>query len=141
LYDGNEYKRLYEYITSLPAGQQLTLTAWAGSAIKQKFYGVNTVSKMFRVPDMRGMTVRYLKNIGSTDADRPDNLPGGFQGWTVGPHQHDLPADAAGSSDLQSVVVTSNADEGFNGGHLTALNNPGGENRVDNVGLIPVILI
>lgn len=141
LIDGNIYKRLYEFVTSLPAGQQISLTTWAGSPTKQRFFAVNTSSKIMRLPDMRGMTIRGLKNIGSTDTERPDNIPGGFQAWSVGPHQHDLPADQAGISDLMTVWNNPNSDEGFDGGHLTAVNNPGGENRVDNVGLLPIVLI
>lgn len=48
------------------------------------------------------------------------NLPNVSFSVTDPGHHHDLPADASGISNIQSISDTPNADEGFNGGHQTA---------------------
>jgi hypothetical protein len=149
-YDGNVYARLWDYITNeVPVNQRVSFTMFDQvSTINGRpvftnrgFFAVDLNSETFKLPDLRNQTFRFVRSIGEADENRVPNLPGAFQGWSVGNHDHPLPSDQSGLENIQSVVNSSSADEGLSSGNRTGGNNPGGENRVDNIGMLPVILI
>jgi hypothetical protein len=149
-YDGNVYSRLWDYITNdVPVNQRVSFTEFDQSSVvngrpvfqNRGFFAVDLNNETFKLPDLRNQTFRFVRNVGQGDPDRVPNLPGAFQAWSVGSHDHPLPADQSGTDNIQSVVNSSNADEGMSSGARTGSNSSGAENRVDNIGMLPVILI
>ncbi|UXO94059.1 receptor-binding domain of short tail fiber protein [Pseudanabaena phage Pan5] len=149
-YDGAVYKRLYEFALSLPPSQKVTEGVWlttqdtfngVSKFTKRSLYMVDTVNQELRVPDDLGKSYRNLLNIGGSDSTRVDNVAGGYQPWQVGPHDHSLPIDGVPpAGNRQSLTSTPNNDERLDEDNRTGLN-IATENRVENVGQIPVVLI
>ncbi|HUR65470.1 MAG TPA: hypothetical protein VMZ03_03900 [Chitinophagaceae bacterium] len=149
-YDLTVYVRLNDYINSLPGAQVVDYATFATTATidgepgvltKSGFFAKDIVSNKAKLPNLFNQSIRFLKNNGGADATRIDNIPSGYQHHKVGPHKHNLPADANGSSDLQSLVASANADEGFNTLHESAEYNTGGETVTRNIGFLPYLLI
>lgn len=141
-YDGLIYKRLYLFVSQLNPSQLVTFATWSGSTTKQKFFAIDVVAKRIKVPDMQGMSIRFIKNIGGSDSDRVPNLAGMFQGWSVGPHTHPVkPPDANDRFGFGKTTTGNDGGESTGIEEYDTENNSGTENRVDNVGLLPVILI
>lgn len=149
-YDLNVYVRLNDYINSLPVAQVVsyatfattaTINGEAGVETKIGFFAKDTVTNKVKLPKLFNQAIMFLKNDGGADSKRVDNIPGGYRHHEVGPHDHDQPADANGSSNTQSLVDTANSDEGFNTPHKTAIHNPGGETVPRNIGFLPYLLI
>jgi hypothetical protein len=154
-YDGTVYLRLADYVNSLPNTQVVDYTTFDTTATingesvftKRGFFA--TSGSMIKVPDMRNLSVRFVKNIGGTDTTRIDNLAGGYQGWQIGEHFH-----TANETDA-SVLFVKRKSGGPGGGF--GLNNAGGgfelaernsgkvnvglENNVRNIAQIPLLLI
>lgn len=150
-YDGAVYKRLYNYgVNSLAPSQKVIESVWQLTSdtfngqskfTKRSLYVVDTIQEEIRVPNDLGKSYRALLNIGGSDSTRVDNVAGGYQPWQVGPHDHGLPIDkVSGAGNRQSLTETPGNDEILDENNRTGLN-PGTENRVENVGQIPVVLI
>jgi hypothetical protein len=143
LYDGDEWPRIWWWIKNkLPSthyitDDQVTDITYSHSAGRLGQFVIHSTLKKFRLPDSQNISERGLKSFTTYNADgeRIYDYPGGVQDEMVGPHTHSLPRDASGSQDIQSLVVTSNADEGITGASLTGVNT-GTENRVHNIGVI-----
>ncbi len=141
LYDGNQYRRIYEWLLNLPSNRVVnTVAAWNTTAVfngQTKFinrglFFLDIVAKTFRTPDMRGKYLWFL-DVG---------IPGQFDPWQIGDHTHPLPIQDFGTQDRQSIVVNANADEGLSETNRTGLPGPAGaSNHVERIGLIPVVLI
>lgn len=148
-YDPVTYVRLAEFVDSLEPTLVKTYaefnstTTINGEVVyhKRGFFAKDAGTGKIRVPDLAGKYMRYLKNVGGADASRIDNIPGGYQHWAVGEHDHNLPRDGGGLEDLQSVVNSANSDEAISGLSKTGKHNTGGENIVKNIGLIPLLCI
>jgi hypothetical protein len=143
LYDGDEWPRIWWWISNkLPSTHKVTDDnvingGYIHPPNQPGLFVVHSTLKKFRVPNTQSLSERGLKNFTTynTDEARNYDYPGGLQDEMVGPHTHPLPRDASGSQDIQSLVVTSNADEGITSASLTG-NNTGTENRVKNFGVI-----
>ncbi len=140
-HSGLLYRRVYEYILSLPVGQRLSFGDAGETTTRRGLWSVNTVTQQFKTPDGRGLFLMGLQNIGFADPKRADNFPGGFRPWEVGPHDHPLPADTSGSGNMQSIVGSANNDETIDEDERTGENNPGGTNLPDNLGVYPIVYI
>jgi hypothetical protein len=143
LYDGDEWPRIWWWISNkLPSTHKITDdtvidSGYAAPTDRRGQFVVHSTLKKFRVPNWQGTAERGLADFSTYggDASRNYDYPGGFQDEMVGPHTHPLPRDASGSQDIQSLVITSNADEGITSASLTGVNT-GTENRVRNFGVI-----
>lgn len=146
LYNGDEWPRLWWWLKNkLPSTHYVVDDAVIGGgyvhpANRRGQYVLHSTLKFFRVPNTQNLSERGLKNFNTynADAERPYDYPGGFQDEMVGPHVHPLPRDGDGVQDIQSLVNTSNSDEGITNNSLTG-NNSGTENRVKNAGYIYMI--
>lgn len=141
--DGNLYRRLYDFVASLPPAQVMSLTAWTTNTAKQRFFGLDTVTKKIRVPKMQGLFIRFLNNISAVDPERGDNIPGGYQGQAVYLRGEVKRGDSYSGSGQQAALRTG-------GGQGTNTQTPvpvdwiegmGNETRPANVGQLPVVLI
>lgn len=72
----DDYPGLYEFITGLSVGT-VALADWATGNNKRK-YGINTLARTFRVPDLTNISRRFLKMDGS-------DVPGRYEADAVGP--------------------------------------------------------
>lgn len=143
LFDGDEWPRIWWWISNkLPSTHKITDDnvingGYSAPTDRRGQFVVHSTLKKFRMPNWQGGTERGLADFATygTDASRNYDYPGGFQDEMVGPHTHPLPRDASGTDDIQSLVITSNADEGITSASLTG-NNTGTENRVRNFGVI-----
>lgn len=143
LYDGDEWPRIWWWIINkLPLTHCIVDDAVTGGgytppADKPGLFVRHSTLKKFRVPNTQNLSERGLKNFTSYNADsaRAYDYPGGFQDEMIGPHTHPLPRDGGGVLNIQSLVDTSNSDEGINAASQTG-NNTGTENRVKNFGVI-----
>lgn len=143
LYDGDDWPRPWWWIKNkLPASHYIIDDnvingGYTHPAGKEGLFVIHSSQKKFRMPHTQNLSERGLKNFTAygTDGERIYDYPGGVQNEMVGPHTHSLPRDASGSSNIQSLVDTSNADEDISGASLTGVNS-GTENRVKNFGVI-----
>jgi hypothetical protein len=143
LFDGDEWPRIWWWVSNkLPSTHKITDdtvidSGYAAPTDRRGQFVVHSTLKKFRVPNWQGTAERGLADFSTYggDASRNYDYPGGFQDEMVGPHTHPLPRDASGSQDIQSLVITSNADEGITSASLTGVNT-GTENRVRNFGVI-----
>lgn len=143
LYDGDEWPRIWWWISNkLPSTHKVVDDTvidlgYTHPADKPGLFVVHSTLKKFRVPNTQSLSERGLKNFTTYNSDEGRNYdyPGGFQDEMIGPHTHPLPRDSSGSQDIQSLIVTSNADEGITSASLTG-NNTGTKNIVDNIGVI-----
>lgn len=143
LYDGDEWPRIWWWIKNkLPSthyvtDDQVTDITYSHSAGRLGQFVIHSTLKKFRLPTSQNISERGLKNFSTYNADgeRIYDYPGGVQDEMVGPHTHSLPRDSSGTDDIQSLVHTSNADEGITSASLTG-SNTGTENRVKNIGVI-----
>lgn len=143
LYDGDEWPRIWWWIKNkLPSTHYITDDqvidiTYSHSAGRLGQFVIHSTLKKFRLPDSQNISERGLKSFTTYNADseRIYDYPGGVQDEMVGPHTHPLPRDASGSQDIQSLVVTSNSDEGITSASLTGVN-IGTENRVKNIGVV-----
>lgn len=151
-YDGNVYKRLYDYVSNkVPLAQKVSFATYDttqsinGETVysKRGFWAIDTVTKQLKAPDMRNMSLRFVKNVGGADASRVDNLAGGYQHWYTGSHVHTGGVKThSGAGGYIEGYGANNApgSDNYDPG-TTSDNNPGQENTVRNIGQIPVILI
>lgn len=143
LYDGDEWPRIWWWIKNkLPSthyvtDDQVTDITYSHSAGRLGQFVIHSTLKKFRLPNTQNISERGLKSFSTynADAERIYDYPGGVQDEMVGPHTHPLPRDSSGTDDIQSLVHTSNADEGVTSASLTG-SNTGTENRVKNIGTI-----
>lgn len=143
LYDGDEWPRMWWWIKNkLPTTHYISDDnvingGYTHPTDRVGQFVIHSTLKKFRVPNTQNISERGLKNFTTYagDAERLYDYPGGVQNEMVGPHTHPLPRDASGSQDIQSLVSTSNADEGITSASLTG-NNTGTENRVKNIGVL-----
>lgn len=143
LYDGDEWPRIWWWIQNkLPSTHKITDDTVIDSGYvhpdaRRGQFVVHSSQKKFRLPNWQALSERGMNNFTTynVDSSRTYDYPGGFQDEMVGPHTHPLPRDASGSSNIQSLVDTANADEGISAASQTG-NNTGTENRVKNLGVI-----
>jgi hypothetical protein len=143
LFDGDEWPRIWWWISNkLPSTHKITDDTvidggYSAPTDRRGQFVVHSTLKKFRVPNWQGTAERGLADFSTYggDASRNYDYPGGFQDEMVGPHTHPLPRDASGSEDIQSLAITSNADEAITSESLTG-DNSGTENRVRNFGVI-----
>jgi hypothetical protein len=143
LFDGDEWPRIWWWISNkLPSTHKITDDTvidpgYSAPTDRRGQFVVHSTLKKFRMPNWQGTAERGLADFTTynTDASRNYDYPGGFQDEMVGPHTHPLPRDASGTDDIQSLAITSNADEGITSASLTG-SNTGTENRVRNFGVI-----
>lgn len=149
--DGTEYSpeqqpRLFDWIQSLPPDQVVDYTTWNSN---KSLFAYNELTGKFRVPDDRNKFIRALKTLdGSADADRPKNIPGGFQDDAV-----DLSGvgieirDGKGGSSTNTIVGTgfSGMDsyrewvDGSNQIRFTGSNVTTNGTRPENFGMYPLL--
>lgn len=150
--DGTRYTqadlgRLYaDYISYLPLTQFVSEAVWPTSMVAS-IAGENKVvyhkkgfftseSGQIRLPDYSNRFIRAIKT--GSDTERVDNVPGGYQYDMVIYHGHTVPLLAG--SDSGGGAVTSGGASGNDGDEPTS--KVGGvENRPENIGLIPQIII
>jgi hypothetical protein len=143
LYDGDEWPRIWWWLKNkLPSTHYFTDDnvingGYGHPPDREGQFVLHSTLKKFRAPNTQNLSERGLKSFSAygADAERLYDYPGGVQNEMIGPHTHPLPRDASGSQDIQSLVVSSNADEGITNASLTG-NNTGTENRVRNIGVI-----
>jgi hypothetical protein len=153
-YDGTVFLRLADYVNSL-GGLLIDYTTFDTTATingevvftKRGFFAVSGTN--IKVPDMRNVSRRFIKNVGGADATRVDNKSGGYQAWQIGEHDH--PADETDAGVLFVKRKTGGPGGGF--GLNTAPTgfekvqqksgkvNVGLENNVRNIGELPLLLI
>lgn len=162
-YDLSIYVRLSDYKDTLPGDQIVGYGNGVGQYDYQVVIGLQTyypnrgffaydpIGNKLKVPDMRGMSMRFLSNIGGADADRAPNIPGGYMGWIVGEHKHiGMKAEntSHGSSSSNQpgpnvkllVNTSSGVDATISHAEITAVN-VGKENTVRNYGFLPLMII
>ncbi|MDF2189279.1 hypothetical protein [Paraflavitalea sp. CAU 1676] len=154
--DGTEYDlsvqlRLADIVNDLPGDQIVPYGNLEGQFdylatindeavyVNHGFFARDLVNNMVKVPDLNNQGVRFLKS--GSDSSRVNQTPGGYQHHYVGRHSHSLPRDGGGVLDIQSLVPTSNSDEGISSLSQTGFHNPTGETVMRNTGLIPLMLI
>jgi len=98
-------------------------------------FGSGDGSTTFNLPDLRGEFIRGYDDGRGVDSGR--NL-GSTQADEFKAHTHDLPADAVGATERQSLYTTPSSDEGFNGANLSAATG-GTETRPRNIALLACI--
>lgn len=143
LYDGDDYPRIWYWLSnSLPSTHKVTDDLVIGGGYvhpvgREGEFVVHSTLKKFRVPNTQGWSERGLTSFTTfgADASRTYDYPGGTQPEMIGQHTHALPRDASGAVNIQSLVDSSNSDEGITGASLTGPGS-GTENRVKNVGVI-----
>lgn len=143
LYDGDDYPRIWWWINNkLPSTHVITDDTvinggYTHPSGKHGLFVKHSTQKKFRVPNTQGWSERGMASFTTYNADssRTYDYPGGTQPEMIGPHDHNLPRDGGGSSDIQSLVVTANSDEGLSGLSKTGLGD-GTENRVKNIGVV-----
>lgn len=143
LYDGDDYPRMWWWLTTkLPATHIVTDDTLTGGGYvhpvgKEGLFVRHSTLKKFRLPNTQNWSERGIKSFTTfnADAERTYDYPGGTQPEMIGPHTHPLPRDAAGILDIQSLVVSANADEAISNLSLTGFNT-GTENRVKNVAVV-----
>jgi hypothetical protein len=154
-YDGTVFLRLADYVASIPSAQIVSFPTFDTTATingevvftKRGFFAVN--GTLIKVPDMRNVSRRFIKNVGGSDASRIDNLSGGYQAWQIGEHDH--PAD---DTDVNVLFVKrkpggpgsglglNTAPTGFEKvQQRSGKINVGLENNVRNIGELPLLLI
>lgn len=158
-YNQADYPRLVEFMDSLPVGQVVAYGTspgqWDSSVLVTVAYNNYTyypyksmfarddLAGTFRVPDSRGQMIRALKYVdGSADTDRlvANSRPAGRQAQELIIHDHGLPSDGGGALNIPTTTNTPNNDEKRDRSELTVATG-GNEQRVDNEGLLPLIVI
>jgi hypothetical protein len=160
-----DYPRAYEYIQSLPANQVVIETVWqasqdiivAGNTItvypNKGLYALSFDGLSFRVPDDRNRYYRALKYTDgvTADAERLVQAVGGLQGPELMGHGHPIKTTQSGSSSNStsdpvrgSVTGTVNTRGGrgrIGDDNYTISITGGSEQRVENIGLLPLMKI
>lgn len=157
--DGSEYNqadfpRLMQFIDDLPSGNVLDYTTWALSQtvtyVKNEdstvqvqktvypnkgLFARNDATGKFKVPDMRNMFIRALKDVsGATDTERLQSKPGGYQLDQFAEHTH----KAALWNETGGGHVAGGST--FNETPNFVISKAGGlETRGENLGLLPQI--
>jgi len=162
--DGSEYlcadyPRLKKAIDKMPSGLVKTYTQWAATAtvngvtnvpINKGFFAISNDGLNFKVPDLRNKTIRALKNNGGTDTERVANIAGGYQDGMIKAHSHrvNTTGNQSGVDPGLALQRSSMNGDGYDtsGTGLGSLGpyieSVGGiETRVENIGLIPMIII
>lgn len=124
---GNNYPGLYEYITSLAPGATIPLDEWDDTLANKRKWGINTITKDFRVPHLDDLHRRF--RTGSEDA-------GTYQADQVGQY-----TDSAGNSEGGADPV--NADTYAAGSfHMkNKVRNSGQETRVKAYKEYPLVVL
>jgi hypothetical protein len=149
----SDYPGLYEYIANLPVGVVITnLTTWNTSASvngKTKYpnrsrYGIDTIAETFRVPHLANLGVRFLKADVSTDTERVNDIPGGYQDDMYLAHDHDYKrprTDTVGTQYEANRMRSDNSRGLWTGDTVQTEESGGTETRMENFGQIPLIYL
>lgn len=155
-YNQSDYPRLVEWISSLPVGQVVDYTTWNTSLVvdgkiiypnKGKFAIDGTTT--FKVPDDRNMSIRALRYIDSTvDSERQVQGPGGYQIDSLKDHDHFMFNHQDGGTPYASDSHSTGGNLGYaiNGSNTEPdkfkTSSTGGiETRMENIGLLPLLII
>lgn len=158
-FDPTVYLRLADFVNSLDPALVVDYATYNSTTLingetvshKKGFFAKDVGTNKIKVPDLTGKHIKFLKNIGSSDSDRADNVAGGFQYPWVGAHKHvGFKAENAGhgGSSSQStlpnlkLLITNAAGVVSNISQAETYEvNTGKENMVRNIGYIPLLLI
>jgi hypothetical protein len=144
-YDGNVYLRLYDFVANtVPVAQKIPPASWTANAFLQGLYAIDTSTKQVIVPDRRGYSTRFLINIGSTDTDRTNNVPGGKQQGQVGAFDGNvtIPIASTSKTDVGFGRVATGSDGNEPSDTIVNMKfQTGKENTVKNIGALPLMLI
>jgi len=146
-YDLNVYVRLAEYINSLPSSQIVDYATFEttqlfgtqSSYTKKGFFAVDPVNNKCKVPDLRNLSPRWLKDVAGPDPSRVDSLPGGYQHHQVG--EFDFSGTIMQKSGTANRHVVLENINDANLGNQGVTFNAGDETRGRNIGFIPIMLI
>ncbi len=106
--DGNQYtKANYLDLWNFAITNNLVTT---NVLEKGKFYHTDSNATAFNIPDFRGY---FLRGLGGIDPDVTTRTLGSVQNDIFASHSHEIPVDAFGTSDVQSLFQTGGNDEGF----------------------------
>ncbi len=155
LFDGDDYPRLWWWITNVLPGTHVitddtvTSISYAHPVNKVGLFVRHSTLKKFRMPKTVGMTEKGLANFITYGGDsaRPYDYPGGFQAEQVADHYHNTSANGNnsfgvyGQDDEASLRI-----ESYETNKVTTKRNKtggakgivaiGAKNFVDNVGVI-----
>jgi hypothetical protein len=150
--DRADYPAIYAYIESLPVGVAVTLSAWNNTAsvngktkyINRARWGIDTISETFRFPAPQNLAVRYLKGDVSTDTERVNDIPGGYQDDMYLAHDHDYKrprTDTIGTQYEANRMRSDNSRGLWTGDTVQTEESGGEETRMENFGQIPLIYL
>lgn len=146
-YDQSAQPRLMQFVDTLPGGSVVSEATWISSQVisgktiypNKGLFARDDVNGKIRVPDSRNKFIRALANVtGAVDAQRIVNKPGGYQIDMVGPHTHSI---------HQGNSYTGGGGPGVVGRGANSPNtfqsdaNTGVEDRPENEGLLPLLII
>ena len=147
-----DYPGLYEWIESLPAGVAVALANWNDTATingetkypNRSRFAIDTATESFRVPHLANLGHRFLKLAGTTDAERVNDIPGGYQGDALRSHTHGYKrtrTDAVGTQ-YETNRLKSAGERGlYTGDDVTSAATGGSETRGENYADIPFIYL
>lgn len=145
--DADDYPGLYEWVEGLPPGVACALSDWndidsvGGRTVyvNRRRYGINTITRKFRVPDLRDMHIRFLKADVSADTERVNDVPGGYQSDGI------RPADGVGGLKVTGTFTFLTGDNSIDEPNLVTLHNispiVASTTRGENYGQIPLIYL
>lgn len=124
---GNNYPGLYDYIASLAPGATVLLANWADSLSNKRKWGINTITKDFRVPHLDDLHRRF--RTGSEDAAT-------YQADQVGQY-----TDSAGSSEGGSDPINADTYQAGPYKMKNKVRNTGQETRVKAYKEYPLVVL
>lgn len=155
-----DYPRLVEWMDSLGVGQVVSYATWASSQIVtvggnsitvypyKDLFAISIDGLSFKVPDSRNRFNRALRfTDGTSDSERLVNVPGGGQGPQLLSHGHDISTTQSsisgqvGADPARGTTTGSVNTRGAAGTSKTIGLTGGSEERPENTGLIPLIVI
>lgn len=163
-FDPSIYVRLGELVDSLDPSLVVDYTAFDSTAVfngetvyhKRGFFAKDAGTGKIKVPDLSAKGIRFLKNYGGSDADRADNIPGGYQHDRMRDHNHkDLQGeDTSHGSSSSALTGTVRLLVNSTGGNVVTIANSktggvqiggvdafGADTHGKNIGMLPLLAI
>lgn len=148
--DKADYRGMYAFILGLPVGVACDLADWNDSATidggtkypNRSRYGIDTIGEQFRIPDWSNLGLRFLKADVSTDTERVNDVPGGYQVDMLKAHTHTVtPPNSNSVAGYGKSATGNDAPEGSGITPFPTGSTGGAETRMENGGQIPLIYL
>lgn len=136
-----DYPRLFEWAQTI-GGSMVTDTDWLSSIDYIGCFSLGNGTTTFRLPNHLNTSTRALKTLIGSDADRPQNIPGGYQGDAVGNITGQLthPKGNAYTGGPNNSIFGNGAPSSLESKISTiSINTGNSETRMKNIGLLPKI--